>query len=77
VRPVSRICARPGCRRPAVATLSYAYGARAVWVDDLSSESHPMTHDLCQEHAEQTRVPRGWELRDRRIAVGVSERISA
>ena len=64
---MSRSCARPGCRRPAVATLSYAYGAQAVWIDDLDPTSHPMTHDLCSEHAENMRVPRGWELRDRRV----------
>ncbi|MCC6226191.1 MAG: DUF3499 family protein [Microthrixaceae bacterium] len=63
---MSRVCARPGCPRPAVATLSYAYGPRAVWVDDLAAESHPMTHDLCAQHTESTRVPMGWELRDRR-----------
>jgi hypothetical protein len=75
---VTRACARPGCRQPAVATLSYAYGARAVWVDDLSADPHPMTHDLCAHHAAHTRVPRGWELRDRRLsAAPLAARISA
>ena len=61
-----------------MATLSYAYGARAVWVDDLAADSHPMTHDLCADHAEHTRVPRGWELRDRRTtAVPLTDRIPA
>jgi hypothetical protein len=49
-----------------------------VWVDDLSAEAHPMTHDLCAHHAEHTRVPKGWELRDRRIpAISLTARISA
>ncbi len=68
---MSRICARPGCRREAAATLSYAYGDRVVWVTDLTAESHPMTHDMCDEHASTVRVPRGWELRDERHAAAV------
>jgi len=66
VARVSRICARPGCRRHASATLSYAYADRVVWVTDLTPDGHPMTHDLCDEHAATIRVPRGWELRDER-----------
>ena len=77
VRSVSRSCARPGCRRPAVATLSYAYASQAVWIDDLDPSAHPMTHDLCQQHAENTRVPRGWELRDRRIPAAGHETTAA
>lgn len=58
--------------------MSYAYGAQSVWVDDLSAERHPMTHDLCDEHASTTRVPKGWELRDRRTVHDPLEgRISA
>jgi hypothetical protein len=49
-----------------------------VWVDDLSDDKHPMTHDLCADHAEHTRVPKGWELRDRRQpVVPLTDRISA
>jgi hypothetical protein len=63
---VTRTCARPGCREAAVATLSYAYGDRAVWVEPLVADSHPMTHDLCAEHAATVRVPNGWTCRDLR-----------
>ncbi len=63
---VSRSCARPGCGRPAVATLSYAYAEGVVWLEDLAAEDHPMVHDLCLLHADTVRVPRGWELRDGR-----------
>lgn len=63
---MSRICARPGCDRPAVATLSYSYADGVVWVSDLAPEAHPMVHDLCGDHAELS-VPRGWERRDRRV----------
>jgi hypothetical protein len=49
-----------------------------VWIDDLSPEAHPMSHDLCRDHAEHTSVPRGWELRDRRLATAeLPRRISA
>ncbi|HPU38592.1 MAG TPA: DUF3499 family protein [Microthrixaceae bacterium] len=65
---MSRSCARPGCGRPAVATLSYAYADGVVWLEDLVSEAHPMIHDLCAMHADGVRVPRGWELRDERGA---------
>lgn len=65
---MSRTCARPGCDRAAVATLSYNYADRVVWVDDLAAEAHPMIHDLCEHHAEGLRIPRGWERRDGRTA---------
>jgi len=68
---VSRTCARPGCRRDAVATLSYAYAERVVWVEALSVEAHPMTHDLCVDHADNLRVPVGWDRRDRRAAANL------
>jgi hypothetical protein len=46
--------------------LSYAYGESVVWLDELAAEGHPMVHDLCSLHASSVRVPRGWELCDRR-----------
>lgn len=63
---MTRTCARPGCSKDAVATLSYAYADSTVWLEDLSPEAHPMVHDLCRMHADAVRVPRGWELRDER-----------
>lgn len=63
---MSRTCARPGCGRPAAATLSYAYAEGVVWLESLAPEPHPMVHDLCALHADGVRVPRGWELRDGR-----------
>jgi hypothetical protein len=46
----------------------YDYGNRSAWVDALSSEPHPMRHDLCARHADSLSVPRGWYLDDRRVA---------
>jgi hypothetical protein len=47
--------------------LAYDYSGQAVWVDALSYEPHPMTHDLCGRHADRLSVPRGWTLHDRRV----------
>jgi hypothetical protein len=64
---VSRSCARPGCGKGAVATLSYAYADSVVVLEDLAPESHPMVHDLCNMHAANVRVPMGWTLSDVRL----------
>lgn len=62
-----RRCARPGCGEPATVTLSYDYGAATVWLESLSVEGHPMTHDLCDRHTARTAPPRGWHLVDHRM----------
>jgi Protein of unknown function (DUF3499) len=64
---MTRQCARPGCSQPAVATLTYDYGSQAAWLDRLSPEPHPMTHDLCDTHAHRMSVPQGWRLENRRM----------
>lgn len=49
-------------------------------MEDLASEAHPMVHDLCTDHADQLRVPRGWECRDVRALAVVgagSQRLTA
>lgn len=66
--PVERLCARPTCGAPAVATLSYDYSQRQAWLDDLSLEAEPQTHDLCDPHADGLVVPQAWDLDDRRLA---------
>lgn len=63
---MSRQCARNGCGRPAVATLSYNYAQRSVWIEHATPEAHPSTYDLCQHHADHLSVPRGWHLTDAR-----------
>ena len=72
---VSRSCARPGCGRPAAATLSYAYADGVVWLQDLATEDHPMVHDLCGAHADGVSVPRGWELSDERAASAAPQQL--
>ena len=66
---MQRRCARPSCNDSASTTLAYDYANRTVWLDHLSDEAHPMTHDLCLRHADGLSVPRGWILQDRRTSV--------
>jgi hypothetical protein len=74
---MTRQCARPGCGQPATATLTYDYGAQAAWLERLSAEPHPMTHDLCEPHADRLSVPRGWRLDDRRVVAPLLPRFQA
>ncbi len=67
LRQMSRTCARPACNGLAAATLTYDYANRVAWIDRLTDESHPMTHDLCERHSDELSVPRGWRLEDRRV----------
>ena len=48
--------------------MSYGYGARTVWLDELDPERSPAGYDLCADHADGLGVPRGWERSDRRTA---------
>jgi len=60
-----RFCDRPGCGAPASATLTFDYGARQAWLDDLD-EPHPTRFELCPRHADRVGVPLGWGFDDRR-----------
>jgi hypothetical protein len=62
----SRTCAKPSCNVSASATLTYDYGGQTVYLEHLNPEAHPMRYDLCTDHADALRVPRGWVLRDER-----------
>ena len=55
------------CAAPATSTLTYQYGERAVWVDDLTDVRDPHGYDLCDPHAQGLKVPAGWSLHDRRM----------
>jgi hypothetical protein len=71
---MTRRCARPSCSQPADATLTYNYAEGAVWLDGLAVDDHPMSHDLCDHHAANLRVPRGWRLDDRRALLAGATR---
>ncbi len=50
-----------------MATLSYDYTGRNVWLDPLAALDDPAHHDLCERHAERVTAPQGWALHDRRV----------
>lgn len=51
--------------------MSYDYEGQIVWIETLHIEGHPMTHDLCSNHADRSTPPQGWELRDERAPRGI------
>ena len=55
----SRTCAKPGCNAGAAATLTYDYGSRTAWLEQLDDEAHPMRYDLCADHADALTRPDG------------------
>lgn len=57
-----RRCSKPGCCRPAVATLTYAYARQTATVGPLAHNVNPHSWDMCEEHAQKVSVPVGWEL---------------
>ena len=58
----ARGCSKTACRQPAVATLTYAYGDRAVVVGPLATHAEPHSYDLCADHAMRLTPPRGWDI---------------
>ena len=57
-----RHCSKPGCSRPAVATLTYDYSDSTAVVGSLSAAADPNAYDLCEHHANSLTVPRGWQI---------------
>ena len=57
-----RRCCRPGCGKPAIATLTYAYSESTAVVGPLAAASEPHSWDLCDRHAQSITAPLGWEL---------------
>jgi hypothetical protein len=46
--------------------MTYDYGSRTAWVDDLFEVPSPAGYDLCDPHTVAFSVPQGWTRRDRR-----------
>ncbi|MGW0044092.1 DUF3499 domain-containing protein [Rhodococcus sp. NPDC003348] len=57
-----RRCCRPGCKNPAVATLTYVYSDSTAVVGPLATVDEPHSWDLCESHASRITAPKGWEL---------------
>ncbi len=56
------MCSKTGCRRPAVATLTYVYADQTAVLGPLATFAEPHTYDLCAGHTERLTAPRGWEI---------------
>ncbi|NMN96071.1 DUF3499 family protein [Antrihabitans stalactiti] len=61
MRPFRRCC-RPGCKNPAVATLTYVYSDSTAVVGPLATVAEPHSWDHCEVHASRISAPRGWEM---------------
>lgn len=67
---VSRQCSRPGCTKPAVATLEYNYAQQIAILEPLQILPDPHRWDLCEEHTQRTTVPQGWTLHAADMSTG-------
>ena len=58
----ARHCSKPGCGRPAVATLTYDYADSTAVLGPLATTAEPHAYDLCDVHAEHLTAPIGWQV---------------
>ena len=63
-----RTCAKIRCAAQAVATIGLSYEQRTVVVGGLVADPNPNLLDLCSEHVVRLTPPRGWRVRDERMA---------
>jgi Protein of unknown function (DUF3499) len=59
---MSRGCSRPGCKQPAVYTLTYVYRDSTAVLGPLAAYVEPHCYDLCADHAGRLTAPLGWEV---------------
>ncbi len=76
---MERLCARPGCHAPAVATFNFDGLRRVVWLGPLDRAVGRSAGDLCRRHSDRMTPPLHWELHDIRIptTVGASDASAA
>jgi hypothetical protein len=43
-----------------------------VWLHDLPDPPDPASYDLCSNHVDRFRPPRGWEVEDNRMTLARS-----
>ena len=58
----TRLCSKPGCANPAVATMTFDHAEATAILGPLATKADPIGYDLCQKHAERLSVPRGWQV---------------
>jgi hypothetical protein len=55
------------CGAPAGIVMAFAYGARLIWLEDLTAPVIPGAgYAMCESHADRLTAPVGWTLLDRR-----------
>lgn len=57
-----RVCSKPSCQNPAVATLTYVYADCTAVLGPLATYAEPHCYDLCQNHSDRMTAPKGWEV---------------
>lgn len=57
-----RHCSKPNCNRVAVSTLTYDYRNSTAVLGPLSTTAEPHSYDMCEMHATQMTVPKGWDV---------------
>ncbi|MEO7804533.1 MAG: DUF3499 family protein [Actinomycetota bacterium] len=67
--PGFRACSHAACKGSAVATLSFDYASRQVWLAELPPVASPSSYDLCDMHVRRFSAPLGWDVDDRRDPV--------
>jgi hypothetical protein len=56
------------CAARAVATIGLSYEQRTVVIGALVADPNPNLLDLCSDHVTRLTPPRGWIVRDERVA---------
>ncbi len=59
---IGRRCTRSGCSSHASRTLTYIYSDSTAVLGPLSTYVEPHAYDLCSEHSEKLKVPKGWTV---------------
>jgi hypothetical protein len=61
-----RLCRKIGCAQEAIATCSFNYPERQIWIGPLLYDPQPGSYDLCEHHADHFVAPVGWAISDLR-----------
>ena len=69
--PGFRVCSRSGCKWPATSSLSFSYGTKQTWIEELRIPPELSYYDLCHVHASRFSPPHGWTFEDRRNGDGM------
>jgi hypothetical protein len=69
--PGFRVCSRSGCKWPATASLSFSYGTKQTWIEELRNPPEISYYDLCHVHASRFSPPHGWTFEDLRNEIGM------